>query len=63
MNTDGLIDVESANIEVNSNLNLNFDWGTIGIIVGAVVGIVVVIFIIVYFCGRGSANCCDNGKY
>ena len=60
---DGLIDVEDADITVNSNFNLNFDWGTIGIIVGACVAILIVIFVIVYFCGRGSATCCDNGKY
>jgi len=59
-NVDGLIDVEDADITVNSNFNLNFDWGTIGIIVGACVAILIVIFVIVYFCGRGSATCCDN---
>ena len=62
-NVDGLIDVESADVTVNSSFNLNFDWGTIGIIVGACVAVLIVIFVIVYFCGRGSATCCDNGKY
>jgi len=59
-NVDGLIDVESADVTVNSSFNLNFDWGTIGIIVGACVAVLIVIFVIVYFCGRGSATCCDN---
>ena len=62
-NVDGLIDVESADVTVNSSFNLNFDWGTIGIIVGACVAVLIVIFVIVYFCGRGSATCCDNGTY
>ena len=43
-NVDGLIDVESADVTVNSSFNLNFDWGTIGIIVGACVAVLIVIF-------------------
>ena len=55
-----LVEIESAEIEVSSNVNFSFDWGTIGIIVGAVVALLVVIFAIAFFCGRGCGFCCDN---
>ena len=54
--------LDNAEIDVNSTVNFNFNWGTIGIIVGSVVAVVVIIIIIVYVCGRGGVNCCDTGK-
>ena len=32
MDPNGILDVENADVNVTSNINLNFDWGTIGII-------------------------------
>ena len=50
---DSILEIETAEIDVSSNVNFTFDWGTIGIIIGCVVGLLVVIFAIAFFCGRG----------
>ena len=56
----GLVEIQSADIDVSSSVNFSFDWGTIGVIIGSIVGLLVVIFAIAFFCGRGFGFCCDN---
>jgi hypothetical protein len=55
-----VLGIENADINVSSNVNFTFDWGTIGIIVGSVVALLAVIFAIAFFCGRGCGLCVDN---
>ncbi|CAG5087777.1 Oidioi.mRNA.OKI2018_I69.PAR.g11632.t1.cds [Oikopleura dioica] len=51
--------LEGADVNVDADLNLAFDWGPIGIIIGGVLAFLLVVFVIAYFCGRGMCRCCD----
>jgi len=55
-----LLQVESADVTVDSDVNFSFDAGTLALIIGIVVGLIIVIFVIAYFCGRGTCTMCDN---
>ena len=56
----GLLGIESAEINFDSDINLNLDSSAIGIVVAVLVGLVIVIVIIVTLCSRYCCNCCDN---
>ncbi|CBY34798.1 unnamed protein product, partial [Oikopleura dioica] len=53
----GLLD--GAEVSVDADVNLAFDWGPIGIIIGGVLAFLLVVFVIAYYCGRGMCRCCD----
>ena len=56
----GLLGIESAEINLDSDINLNLDSSAIGIVVAVLVGLIVVIVIVVTLCSRYCCNCCDN---
>jgi len=56
----GLLGIESAEINFDSDINLNLDSSAIGIVVAVLVGLVIVVVIIITLCSRYCCNCCDN---
>jgi len=56
----GLLEIESAEINFDSDINLNLDSSAIGIVVAVICGVIIVIIIVVSLCSRYCCNCCDN---
>lgn len=56
----GLLGIESAEISLESDINLNVDTGAIGIVVVIVVILVIVILLIIALCSKFCCKCCDN---
>ena len=56
----GLLEIESAEINLDSDINLNLDSGGIGIVLAVFVGLIVVIVVVITLCSRYCCNCCDN---
>ena len=43
-------------IFLRNEINLNFDWGTIGLVLGGILLLILIIFVIVFFCSRGACK-------
>jgi len=56
----GLLEIESAEINFDSDINLNLDSSAIGIVVAVVCGLIIVIIIVISLCSKYCCNCCDN---
>ena len=56
----GLLGIESAEINLDSDINLNLDSSAIGIVVTVVIVLVIVIIVIIALCSKYCCNCCDN---
>ena len=41
---------------LRNEINLNFDWGTIGLVLGGILLLILIIFVIVFFCSRGACK-------
>ncbi|CAG5090892.1 Oidioi.mRNA.OKI2018_I69.PAR.g12754.t1.cds [Oikopleura dioica] len=56
----GLLGIESAEVTLDSDINLNVDSGAIGIVVAVIVVLVIVIILVIALCSKYCCNCCDN---
>lgn len=56
----GLLGIESAEVTLDSDINLNVDSGALGIIVAVVVVLVIVIILVIALCSKYCCKCFDN---